>query len=201
MLLDTGSGYTFWQLRIMSPTPAFTTTHQTGTAPEGATCTNAGIRACQQDATLPQLVGGGLGVPGSKERVISLLAEAGFHEAVPAVEVSAGGCLCSLLLHVTSGRQLGDLHDVSKNTSTCYCGTHPLQATPESDIFERAIIDRIPLDELGAGLVGAGGRLVLLGDAAHGMHPSSGQGGRTAFEVGDQAWICAHLSGVPAGLA
>jgi 2-polyprenyl-6-methoxyphenol hydroxylase-like FAD-dependent oxidoreductase len=45
------------------------------------------------------------------------------------------------------------------------------------------MIDRIPLDELGAGLVGAGGRLVLLGDAAHAMHSGSGQGGRMAFEV------------------
>jgi hypothetical protein len=45
------------------------------------------------------------------------------------------------------------------------------------------MIDRIPLDELGAGLVGAGGRLVLLGDAAHAMHSGPGQGGRMAFEV------------------
>lgn len=45
------------------------------------------------------------------------------------------------------------------------------------------MIDRIPLDELGAGLVGAGGRMVLLGDAAHAMHSGPGQGGRMAFEV------------------
>jgi hypothetical protein len=64
------------------------------------------------------------------------------------------------------------------------------QATPESEIFERAMIDRIPLDELGAGLVGAGGRLVLLGDAAHAMHSGPGQGGRMGFEVGCP--VCLH---------
>jgi 2-polyprenyl-6-methoxyphenol hydroxylase-like FAD-dependent oxidoreductase len=63
----------------------------------------------------------------------------------------------------------------------CSCGS--LQATPESDIFERAMIDRLPLDDLHASLVGAGGQLVLLGDSAHAMHSGPGQGGRMAFEV------------------
>jgi hypothetical protein len=68
---------------------------------------------------------------------------------------------------------------------TCPVASDTLpQATPESEIFERATIDRVPLDELGAGMVGAGGRLVLLGDAAHAAHNGPGQGARMAFEVG-----------------
>ncbi|GFH12919.1 uncharacterized protein HaLaN_08700, partial [Haematococcus lacustris] len=90
---------------------------------------------------MPQLVGGGMGVPGSKARVMQLLADAGFEDVARVV-----------------------------------------QATPEADIFERAMLDRIPLDELCAGLSGAGGRLLLLGDAAHAMHSGPGQGARMAFE-------------------
>ncbi|GFH18292.1 zeaxanthin epoxidase, chloroplastic [Haematococcus lacustris] len=94
---------------------------------------------------MPQLVGGGMGVPGCKARVLQLLADAGFKDVVQVV-----------------------------------------QATPEADIFERAMLDRIPLDELGAGLSGAGGRLLLLGDAAHAMHSGPGQGARMAFEDAHQ---------------
>jgi hypothetical protein len=39
---------------------------------------------------MPQLVGGGLGVPGSKERVLQMLAEAGYTDVSPVVEVSQG---------------------------------------------------------------------------------------------------------------
>jgi 2-polyprenyl-6-methoxyphenol hydroxylase-like FAD-dependent oxidoreductase len=62
------------------------------------------------------------------------------------------------------------------------------QATPESAIFERAMYDRVPLDELPGnrhnGMVSAGGRVFLLGDAAHAMYPGPGQ-------VGPGQW--AHL--------
>jgi hypothetical protein len=71
-----------------------------------------------------------------------------------------------------------------------------LQATPESDILERAMLDRIPLDQLGAGLVGPGGRLVLVGDTAHTMHSGPGQGGRMASEV-SRASCRAVLFGKP----
>lgn len=57
-----------------------------------------------------------------------------------------------------------------------------MQATPESIIFERALSDRIPLDQLEATMVSPGGRVVLLGDAAHAMHTGPGQGARMAFE-------------------
>jgi 2-polyprenyl-6-methoxyphenol hydroxylase-like FAD-dependent oxidoreductase len=52
------------------------------------------------------------------------------------------------------------------------------------------MIDRIPLDELRTGLVGAGGRLVLLGDAAHAMHSGPAQGARMGFEVGGNTLHC-----------
>ncbi len=58
-----------------------------------------------------------------------------------------------------------------------------LQATPESSIYERAICDRLPLDELGVPMHSPkGGRVVLVGDAAHPLHPGLAQGARLAFE-------------------
>jgi len=81
------------------------------------------------------------------------------------------------------------------------------QATPEASIFERAMLDRIPLDEIpprgkangssssssnsNAGrsqLASPGNRVVLLGDAMHAAHSGPGQGARSAFEV--------HLQGL-----
>lgn len=53
-----------------------------------------------------------------------------------------------------------------------------IRATPESLIFERALYDRLPLSRWSS----PGGRLLLLGDAAHAMHPGPGQGARSAFE-------------------
>jgi salicylate hydroxylase len=58
-----------------------------------------------------------------------------------------------------------------------------LEATPPEEIVERPIEDRIPLTHWSRGGV------TLLGDAAHAMVPSLGQGANTAFE---DAW---ELSG------
>jgi hypothetical protein len=44
-------------------------------------------KAGHQDEKLPQVVGGGLGVPGSKDRVLKLLAEVGYDEVALLVEV------------------------------------------------------------------------------------------------------------------
>ncbi|KAL6761566.1 hypothetical protein V8C86DRAFT_2531749 [Haematococcus lacustris] len=172
-VIDAGGGYTFWQARHLSETLAFTQpAPQTsssssssssskgpavgsGSEPgaEGKGLSSSGAAATPlasgklpgEKEDMPQLVGGGMGVPGSKARVLQLLADAGFEDVARVV-----------------------------------------QATPEADIFERAMLDRIPLDELGAGLSGAGGRLLLLGDAAHAMHSGPGQGARMAFEDAHQ---------------
>jgi salicylate hydroxylase len=54
-----------------------------------------------------------------------------------------------------------------------------VSATPPEDIIERPIVDRPPLPTWSQG------RVTLLGDAAHPMVPSLGQGANTAFE---DAW-------------
>ena len=71
-------------------------------------------------------------------------------------------------------------------------------ATPDAAIYERAIMDIPPLPSWS----GAGGRVVLLGDAAHAMHPSLGQGARTAFEDADTLARClvASCGGAPPNL-
>jgi salicylate hydroxylase len=56
-------------------------------------------------------------------------------------------------------------------------------STPPTAIIERPIYDRPPLQRWSVG------RVILLGDAAHPMVPSLGQGANTAFE---DAWELAH---------
>jgi hypothetical protein len=89
-----GDGHWFWQLRFLSPKPSFTATLNNGTA-SGPADTNGSDeagndrKAAHQDEKLPQLVGGGLGVPGSKERVLHILREKGYNDVIPVVEVGA----------------------------------------------------------------------------------------------------------------
>ncbi|WP_036477025.1 NAD(P)/FAD-dependent oxidoreductase [Myxosarcina sp. GI1] len=58
-----------------------------------------------------------------------------------------------------------------------------IEITPAAEIFESLICDRLPIDNWSKG------RVVLLGDAAHPMSPSMGQGANSAFE---DAWVLAQ---------
>jgi len=111
-VIDAGGGYTFWQVRIRSERPAFTkapasnsvapspaldqpppssqpqpqdTPHASDQTPgQGSDST----RGHQSD--LPYLVGGGLGVPGSKARVLDILDKAGYQDVMRVVQVMLG---------------------------------------------------------------------------------------------------------------
>ena len=54
-----------------------------------------------------------------------------------------------------------------------------ISATPEAQIFERSIVGRLVLPTWRSQ---GGGRVVLVGDAAHGQLPNIGQGANSAFE-------------------
>ena len=64
-------------------------------------------------------------------------------------------------------------------------------ATGEENIFAREILGRRPLTRWSS----RSGRVVLIGDAAHAMHPSPGQGANMAFE--DVAVLSSELLAVP----
>ena len=111
MVIDAGGGYTFWQVRIRSDQPTFTG------APSKAAASNLAPLVAQQQeqqeqqqsgetawdygsgqrgsqleggggqSDMPYLVGGGLGVPGSKARVMEILEAAGFADVKRVVEV------------------------------------------------------------------------------------------------------------------
>ncbi|WP_199330426.1 FAD-dependent monooxygenase [Microcoleus sp. FACHB-68] len=63
-----------------------------------------------------------------------------------------------------------------------------IQATPADEIVERPICDRTPLQRWSEG------RVTLLGDAAHPVVPSLGQGANTAFEDAYELAECLSLA-------
>eukprot|EP00897_Mesotaenium_endlicherianum_P007701 jgi/Mesen1/695/ME000109S_10908 len=71
-----------------------------------------------------------------------------------------------------------------------------IEATEESLIFERRIMDRLPADRWSD----AGGHVVLLGDAAHAMYPGPGEGARTAFEDAHQLMLALQEVALPSSL-
>ena len=70
-----------------------------------------------------------------------------------------------------------------------------VEATPAEDIVERPICDRTPLQRWSQG------RVTLLGDAAHPVVPSLGQGANTAFEDACELAEClAHIPSIETAL-
>jgi len=84
-----------------------------------------------------------------------------------------------------------------------------LRATPEAQIFGRRLADRAPLKQWADTSANGGGRVVLIGDAAHPMIPSLGQGTMVTWE--DAADLAALVklrstdnglsSGIPAAVS
>jgi 2-polyprenyl-6-methoxyphenol hydroxylase-like FAD-dependent oxidoreductase len=61
-----------------------------------------------------------------------------------------------------------------------------IQQTPDSAVYERRILDLPPLPAWSS----SSASVVLLGDAAHAIHPGPGMGARSAFEDADTLARC-----------
>eukprot|EP00983_Pelagomonas_calceolata_P059535 1145956-Pelagomonas_calceolata.AAC.5 len=112
MVIDAGDQQTFWQVRIRSEQPSFTGAPPTNSSAACPAANDLAPPSSQQQGPLapwelspsgkqgepakglqpdmPYLVGGGLGVPGSKARVLDILDKAGFQDVIRVVQV----CVC-----------------------------------------------------------------------------------------------------------
>jgi salicylate hydroxylase len=61
---------------------------------------------------------------------------------------------------------------------SCPMVYHTLKLIPEAQIFERSIVGRLPASTW----ISPGGRLALVSDSAHAMHPNIAQGANSSFE-------------------
>jgi 2-polyprenyl-6-methoxyphenol hydroxylase-like FAD-dependent oxidoreductase len=111
MLNDGGSGHSFWQFRVSDPKQSMALSASNGR--------------------------GGLGLPGVKEKLITVA------------------------------------------RASCELVARAIEAIPEEQIFERSIVGHSALPSW---LSSEGGRVALVGDSAHGMHPNIAQGANSAFE-------------------
>ncbi|PNW86790.1 hypothetical protein CHLRE_02g095750v5 [Chlamydomonas reinhardtii] len=154
---DAGGGYTFWQVRMQFDQPCFTVDLLRQ-------------RQRQQEGLQPEEAAAGADAD-----------DGGADEGSANVVLGGGG----------AGRRGRGGMGVPGSKERClerlkaagWDWMVPLvAATPEPVIFERALYDRLPLDDWAA----PGRRVVLLGDSAHGMHPGPGQGARSAFEDAHQ---------------
>lgn len=76
-----------------------------------------------------------------------------------------------------------------------------LRATPEAQIFGRRLADRAPLKQWADESANGGGRVVLIGDAAHPMIPSQGQGTMLTWEDAADLAALVKLKGTDSGLS
>lgn len=88
----------------------------------------------------------------------------------------------ALSLSANKGRGGLGLEGVKKSllpvAKPCELVFKAIECIPESQIFERSIVGRLPASTW----LSPRGRLVLVGDSAHGMHPNIGQGFNSAAE-------------------
>ena len=87
MVIDSGGDYTFWQVRVRFEEPSFTgLQHQ-----QHFNWHSLQLRGSDK----PYIAGGGLGVPGSKARVMQLLDQAGYSDVYRITEVCACCVQCA----------------------------------------------------------------------------------------------------------
>ncbi|KXZ51920.1 hypothetical protein GPECTOR_11g47 [Gonium pectorale] len=177
---DAGQGYTFVQVRIQSDEPSFTTElsqadkEKAQAAAESETSQVAAANGCEcSEAEEGDGKCGEGGEGGSGQRW----------------RRGRGG----MGVPGSKARVLGALKSAGWDWAVPI-----LEAVPESCLFERALYDRLPLERWSS----RGGRVVLLGDSAHAMHPGPGQGARSAFEDAHQLVLAleALWPDVPAAL-
>ncbi|KAG2450909.1 hypothetical protein HYH02_004741 [Chlamydomonas schloesseri] len=170
-MCDAGGGYTFWQVRMQYDQPCFTVDllrHQ---------------QRQQQQQQRQQDGGADDGANGSSSNGDNAANEDNSRVDEGSANVILGGSGAARRGRGGMGVPGSKQRCLDRLKAAGWEWMVPLvAATPESSIFERALYDRLPLDDWAA----PGRRVVLLGDSAHGMHPGPGQGARTAFEDAHQ---------------